>query len=178
MRMFENLLLAGFVVLAVLIGYAIWHGGYWFPTQTIQAATLNQAASHPAEPVTPPSRAGHMALRKDSAHHSAAHDTQSGTTAAVSTDDLARLSGAADAAAIEALRKKALRSMLPDSDKLLVGTTRIELRQRYGSPAFEVAATHEGSLVERYYYMNSDRGNVVIATLRNGKLVSAQNTQF
>ena len=71
----------------------------------------------------------------------------------------------------------AIPRLVPDSDSLPVGTPRAELRSRYGTPAFQAAASYGGGLIERYYYVASDHSNVVIATLRNGKLVSTQTEQ-
>ncbi len=67
---------------------------------------------------------------------------------------------------------------VPDSEKMEIGTTRSELRERYGVPTLAVSSVRDGALVELYYYVQPDRVKLVIATLREGKLVSAQTASF
>jgi hypothetical protein len=67
---------------------------------------------------------------------------------------------------------------VPDSEKMEIGTTRSELKERYGTPALAVESVRNGSLVERYYYLKPDHVNLVVATLSDGKLVSAQTAQL
>jgi hypothetical protein len=67
---------------------------------------------------------------------------------------------------------------VPDSEKMEIGTTRSELRKRYGKPAVAVESVDNGCLVERYYYLKPDHENLVIAVLSDGKLVSAQTAQL
>ena len=69
-------------------------------------------------------------------------------------------------------------SRVPDSEQMELGTTRSELKARYGAPTIAVESIRDSTLVERYYYLKSDRANVVIATLNNGKLVAAQTTKL
>src|ERR1700722_12560485 len=66
---------------------------------------------------------------------------------------------------------------VPDSGQMEIGTARSELRERYGVPTFAVSSVRDGSLVERYYYVEPERANLVVATLREGKLVEAQTVQ-
>ncbi|HEY3838355.1 MAG TPA: hypothetical protein VGL72_17370 [Bryobacteraceae bacterium] len=66
---------------------------------------------------------------------------------------------------------------VPDSEKMEIGAGSSELRQRFGTPTLAVESVNDGSLVERYYYVKPDRNNLVIATLREGKLISAQTAQ-
>ena len=63
---------------------------------------------------------------------------------------------------------------VPDLGKIGYGTTRSEIRKRYGVPTLAVVSSHDGSLVERYYYADPDHSKMAIATFRDGKLVAAQ----
>jgi hypothetical protein len=67
---------------------------------------------------------------------------------------------------------------VPDPDKIAIGTTSSELRKRFGVPSLALESVDDGSLVERYYYVKPDRANLVVATLRNGSLVSAQSARI
>jgi hypothetical protein len=63
---------------------------------------------------------------------------------------------------------------VPDPEKMEIGATRSELRERFGVPTFAVSSVRDGNLVERYCYAKPDHATLVIATLLEGKLVSAQ----
>jgi len=67
---------------------------------------------------------------------------------------------------------------VPDPEKMAIGTTSSELRKRFGVPSLAVESVDDGSLLERYYYVKPDRAHLVVATLRNGTLVSAQNARI
>jgi hypothetical protein len=66
-----------------------------------------------------------------------------------------------------------LTASLPAPQNLIVGTTRAALEQQYGKPTVDVVARHDGSLVERYFYVSRDHAHITVATLRDGKVVSA-----
>jgi hypothetical protein len=66
---------------------------------------------------------------------------------------------------------------VPDSEDMEVGITRSELRKRYGMPTFAVSSVRDGGLFERYYYLKPDRANLVVATLREGKLIAAETAK-
>lgn len=63
----------------------------------------------------------------------------------------------------------------PAPDDLKVGNTGTEIRSQFGEPSARVVGVRDGVLLERYYYLNSDRTRVTVATLNNGVLVSAQS---
>jgi hypothetical protein len=63
----------------------------------------------------------------------------------------------------------------PTPEELKIGSTGTDIRSQFGEPSARVAGVRDGFLLERYYYLNSDRTRVTIATLRNGLLVSAQS---
>lgn len=60
----------------------------------------------------------------------------------------------------------------PDNHTL--GLSRSELREQYGAPTLRFAATNDGGLLERYYYRDSGHEQMVVATLRDGRVVSVQ----
>ncbi len=62
----------------------------------------------------------------------------------------------------------------PDPHKLSKGVTRMQLVDKYGEPTMRASATVQGRLIERYYYVNSDRTKLTVATLEDGLLMSAE----
>jgi hypothetical protein len=68
--------------------------------------------------------------------------------------------------------------VIPDPEKMEIGTTRAELKAQYGAPTFAVAGVREGDLLERYFYLKPDHANLVVARLRDGRLVSAENVRM
>jgi hypothetical protein len=63
----------------------------------------------------------------------------------------------------------------PTPEELKAGTAGTDIRSQFGEPSARVAGVRDGVLLERYYYLNSERTKVTVATLQNGVLVSAQS---
>ena len=63
----------------------------------------------------------------------------------------------------------------PNAPELVAGTTRTELRNKYGAPLLKVATQRDGTLVEQYYYSTSDHTHFTVATLHNGTVVGAES---
>lgn len=63
----------------------------------------------------------------------------------------------------------------PEPEELNMGMTGTEIRSQFGEPSARVSGVRDGALLERYYYLNSDRTRVTVATLNNGVLVGAQS---
>lgn len=65
----------------------------------------------------------------------------------------------------------------PALEELKVGSTATDVRSQFGEPSARVSGVREGVLLERYYYLNSERTRVTVATFKNGVLVGAQEQQ-
>lgn len=61
----------------------------------------------------------------------------------------------------------------PNESNFRAGITRSQLREQFGDPALDVVARRDGRLIERFYY-NADQGHFVVATLNDGRVVSAE----
>jgi len=150
MRAVEALMIAGLIGLVAL---AYIERSSWLPGHSAAAATSAAAAVHlqAAEPgkrkPAPGTQKKHPSLNT-----SVPQMIPEATIVAIPDDTVAP-------------------PAIPDKE-LTTGTSRTELRQRYGLPTLGLTATREGSLVERYYYVDPSKGNMSVATLRNGKVVS------
>jgi hypothetical protein len=160
MRGLESVLL---IATVGLVGVAAWQWGYWFPGQTPQFAYAARSTVLPAD--SKEAKGVHH-VAKNSGRHSAIPETVGAPEPSLSPD-------------LNPAKKAVVPPPgVPDSETLAVDTTRSELRERYGVPALAVESVRDGSLVERYYYVKPDHANMVVATLRNGKVVSAQTAQL
>jgi hypothetical protein len=63
---------------------------------------------------------------------------------------------------------------MPKAGSIKAGTSRTELRARYGDPTLDVAARRDGRLVERFYYLSEDQSQVTVATLQDGAVTHAE----
>jgi hypothetical protein len=63
-------------------------------------------------------------------------------------------------------------SPFPTRNDLHVGATGAQILAQYGEPTARVTAMQNGRLVERYFYVNSDRTQITVATLERGVVVS------
>lgn len=63
----------------------------------------------------------------------------------------------------------------PTPGELKLGSNGAEIRSQFGDPSARVSGVRDGVLLERYYYLNSERTRVTVATFNNGVLVSAQD---
>ncbi|HZQ54679.1 MAG TPA: hypothetical protein VFB14_20930 [Bryobacteraceae bacterium] len=62
---------------------------------------------------------------------------------------------------------------IPRAGQMMIGATSSELRRSFGDPMLETALLRDGHLIQRYYYFNSDQTQFTMATLENGRVVSA-----
>ena len=62
----------------------------------------------------------------------------------------------------------------PTRADLPVGASGAGIRAKYGEPTARVTEMHAGHLLERYYYFNSDRTQLTVATLQAGMITSAE----
>jgi hypothetical protein len=160
MRSLELLTLAAIIG---LVGAVVWQGGHWFPGQSVLAT------SAPTLPVRPPVSKEVKAVPGKVAKNPGRHNV------APAMNESAALSLPPDLNSAKIVVTPPLG--IPDSEALAIGTTSSELRERYGVPSVAVESVREGSLVERYYYVKADHANMVVANLRDGKLVSAQTSR-
>jgi hypothetical protein len=65
-------------------------------------------------------------------------------------------------------------SPFPTRNDLRPGATGVQIRAQFGEPIARVTAMQGGELLERYYYVNSDRTKLTMATLEHGVVVSAE----
>lgn len=155
MRGLEGLLL--FALLGV-IGIAVWQYRPWVPKWSATVPTSETAG----ESVKKATKA-----ITDSKHRSRKPERLGRKTAGASTpfDTLAEANTTVVVVPLPSI---------PDSRDLRVGSTRTQIRDKYGEPSLNVAARQNGKLIERYYYLNGDQTRVTVATLQDGTLVSAQ----
>ena len=157
MRGVEIVILVASIGLAGLVAVAVWQG---FSGQTLQ--TTSAATEQVLPAVSKEVKVARGRVAKNWVRHSAA----------TKTNELPGLSLSPD---VDSAKKVATAPHgVPDSETLATGTTRSELRVRYGVPTIAVEYVGDGSLVERYYYVKPDRVNMVVVILRDGKVVSAQ----
>ena len=152
MRGIEGLVIA--LVLG-LLGVAVWQSQRWVPRWT---------ATVPSADVAPATKTAN-ALTKGSKRPAGKLDRLAGRNPSSAFDTLAT----ADTTVVVVPLPS-----IPESSDLQVGTTRMQIRDRYGEPSLNVAARRNGRLIERYYYLNGDQTRVTVATLQDGTLVSAQ----
>jgi hypothetical protein len=62
----------------------------------------------------------------------------------------------------------------PTGADLPVGTSGVRILAKYGEPNARVTEMHAGRLLERYYYFNSDRTQLTVATLEGGVITGAE----
>jgi hypothetical protein len=156
MRRPEKLIVAA---LLGLFGVLIWQAPQWLKIPVLAA---NSAETLPVSP----------AVKKDATDGRGSRKSSRRSAPSLTTIDPPELTFPPDLRLGTTTLKPAFQ--VPDSEKMEIGATRSQLRERYGVPTLAVQAVHDGSLVENYYYVKPDRTKLVIATLRNGKLVSAE----
>lgn len=67
-------------------------------------------------------------------------------------------------------------SKFPTRKDFPLGVTGIQIRAQYGEPNARVTEMRGGRVLEHYYYFNTDRTQVTVATLDSGILVSTEST--
>lgn len=61
----------------------------------------------------------------------------------------------------------------PEPKDLPSGITAAEIRAGFGDPAARITVSSGGELIEKYYYLNRERTRYTIASLRDGRVISA-----
>lgn len=160
MRGAESLVLAGLVA---LIGVGFWQGKNLWPTLESQARSL--VGARPIARVVPVKEAkpDQKAIRRARSKAGKGANAPS-TPDSVNPENLIVVDVPPPAD--------------PTPQSLTPGTTRSALQQQYGTPSLDVTARQGGQLVERYYYFSKNAGQVTVATLRDGKVVSAEAVPY
>jgi hypothetical protein len=152
MRGIEAMLLAAF---AGLVGLGLWNARQWLPQWSPKVVNSVPAnAGKAVEKVTgkPGANKLHAGKRGD-----------------------ARSSGTLDVTrAAETVEVPPWVPVLPTQTDLPVGTSGARIRAKYGEPTARVTEMHAGQLLERYYYFNSERTQLVVATLEGGIVTGAE----
>jgi hypothetical protein len=155
MRGMESLMLAALVA---LLGLGIWQGRNWLPQ------AIRQTISPPLSSATLPSKDDHpkVTVKKSRLTH--------GKSAKPEFSTMERLISEQDSPTVVVVPLPAM----PNANNIKAGTTRTELRARYGNPTLDVTARRDGRLVERYYYLSEDQSQLTVATLQDGAVTQTE----
>ena len=63
----------------------------------------------------------------------------------------------------------------PVASILKTGSTTTEIRATFGAPFINIAGTSDGHVLERFYYVNRDRTQLTVLTMKNGRLASSES---
>ncbi len=63
----------------------------------------------------------------------------------------------------------------PEPKDLISGLTGAQIRSVYGDPATRITVSQGGQLVEKYYYLSKDHTRYTVASLQDGRLISASS---
>jgi hypothetical protein len=155
MRGIEVMLMAAF---AGLVGLGLWNARQWLPQwgpKVVNSAPAN--AGKPVEKV-----AGKLGANKQ-------HAGKRG----IMGD--ARSSGTSDNTRSETrVEVPYWLPVFPTQADLAVGASGVHIRAKYGEPTARVTEMHAGQLLERYYYFNSERTQLIVATLEGGVVTDAE----
>lgn len=155
MRGLESLMLAG---LAALLGLGVWQGRNWLPNLLPNAGSAPVTASPGAQ------------KKIDSKPKAKKHRLVSGAAVNAKFAAVDRLAAGPGGSTVVLVP---LPSM-PTSRNIKAGTSRTDLRARYGDPTLNVSSRREGRLIERYYYLSDDQTILTVATLQDGTVTSAE----
>ena len=155
MRGLESLMLAALVA---LLGLGIWQGRNWFPglLHRTTAAPLSSTAK-PAQEVHPK-----VTVKKSRLVH--------GKSAKPEFAAIDRLIAEQNSSTVVVVPLPGM----PKAGSIKAGTSRTELRARYGDPTLDVAARRDGRLIERFYYLSEDQSQLTVATLQDGAVTHAE----
>ncbi len=156
MRGIEAMLLAAF---AGLVGLAFWNARQWLPQWSPKV--VNSVPANGGNAVRKVSDKS-VAKKQHAGRHGIAGDA----------------SGTSDLAAGYITPSKTIVQVsswpgFPTRADLPVGASGVGIRAKYGEPTARVTEMHAGQLLERYYYFNSDRTQLIVATLQAGIITGA-----
>jgi hypothetical protein len=155
MRGIEVMLLAAF---AGLVGLGLWNARQWLPQ--LSPKVVNSAPANAGKPVE--KVAGKLGANKQ-------HAGKRG----VMGD--ARSSGMSDTTRSETrVDVPYWLPGFPTQADLPVGASGAHIRAKYGEPTARVTEMHAGHLLERYYYFDSERTQLTVATLEGGIVTNAE----
>jgi len=163
MKGMESVLLAAVVG---LLGLGAWQARNWFPSLRSAASSLTAAVTKSSAGKTPALTAGKPAA--EAAKAKRPHPGRSSAGSSLKAPDLTQ-PGNATVVPVE------WHTSFPNAPDLVAGTTRTELRNKYGAPLLKVATQRDGTLVEQYYYSTGDHTHFTVATLHNGTVVGAES---
>ena len=152
MRGMEVLILAG---LLGLVAVGVWNARRWLPDWVSKPAAVASA--------TPASKAD---AKLDRASEKRKPD-RAGRSSLVSNFSIGDLPASKTEVDVPLPG-----SPFPTRNDLALGAVGTQILAKYGEPTARVTAMQNGRLVERYYYVNSDRTQLIVATLERGVVVS------
>jgi hypothetical protein len=151
MRGIEVMLLAAF---AGLVGLGLWNGRQWLPQWSPKV--VNSVPVNAGKPVE--KAAGKLEAKKQ-------HGGKRGVLS----------SGVSDIPLSETrIDVPYLPPVFPTQADFPAGTSGVRIRAKYGEPSARVSEMHGGQLLERYYYFNSERTQLTVATLEGGVVTGAE----
>ena len=155
MKGMEVLIVAG---LLGLVAVAVWNARRWMPEWAAPStpAVAHDAVSAKPEPGAKPIEASSKRKGAKTGRSSLVSDFKIGDLPASKTEVDVPMPG----------------SPFPTRTDLPIGATGVQIRAKYGEPTARVSAMQAGRLVERYFYINSDRTQLTVATLERGVVVS------
>jgi hypothetical protein len=157
MRGMEVLILAG---LLGLVAVAVWNARRWLPEWASPAAPA--VAAHGAVAGKPDAKAAAAVGKRKG--------DRGGRTSLVSNFTLGDLPASKTEVDVPMPG-----SPFPTRNDLAIGATGVQIRAKYGEPTARVTAMQGGRLIEHYYYVNSDRTQLTVATLERGVVVGVES---
>jgi hypothetical protein len=155
MRGMEVLIIAG---LLGLVAVGVWNARRWLPdwaSPSAPAATHSGVSGKPDAKLERASGKGRL--------------DRAGRSTAVSNFTIGDLPSSKTEVDVP------IGSPFPTRSDLPLGITGAQIRAKFGEPTARVTAMQGGRLLERYYYVNSDRTQLTVATLEHGIIVSAES---
>ena len=157
MRGIEVLLLAGFIG---LIGVSVWNARQWLPDWGPKAVIF-----------APNSMSGPPGAKADKPAHSRGRRGFGSGDRESTRGDVAFNGLPVSETVVDVPMPK-----FPTRTDFPSGATGAQIRAQYGEPTARTTEMRGGHVVEHYYYFNSDRSQLTMATLDNGVIVSAEST--
>lgn len=154
MRGMEVLIVAG---LLGLVAVGVWNARRWLPDW--------------ASPGSAAVASGGIAPKKVDAtldRSSGKHKAESGRSSVLSNFTIGDLPSSNTEVDVP------IGSPFPMRNDIPIGATGAQILAKYGEPTARVTAMQNGRLLERYFYVNSDRTKLTVATLERGVVVSVE----